>query len=134
MVSKIKAAVDARIDPNMVLVIRTDAIATHGLKEAIHRGQLYAETGADVIFVEAPDRKQMEKIPQNFSKPCLLNVPFPNQNIRVKDIKEMGYKGCTFPTRDTDRHDRRLFKDVQISSQRRKPGQRRHTLQLSGNA
>jgi len=97
MVSKIKAAVDARIDSDMVLVIRTDAIAIHGLKEAIHRGQLYAEAGADLIFVEAPDRKQMEKIPQNFSKPCLLNVPFPNQNIGVKDIKEMGYKIALFP-------------------------------------
>jgi 2-methylisocitrate lyase-like PEP mutase family enzyme len=97
MVSKIKAAVDARTDSNTVLVLRTDAIATHGLEEAIHRGQLYAEAGADVIFIEAPDRKQMEKIPRNFSKPCLLNVPFPNQNIEVKEIKEMGYKIGLFP-------------------------------------
>ncbi len=97
MVSKIKAAVDARIDSNTVLVIRTDAIATHGLEEAIRRGQLYAEAGADVIFIEAPDRKQMKKIPRNFSKPCLLNIPFPNQNIGVKDVKEMGYRMALFP-------------------------------------
>ena len=97
MVSKIKAAVDARVDSNTILVIRTDAIATHGLDEAIKRGHLYAEAGADVIFVEAPDRRQMEKIPPNLSKPCLLNIPFPNQNISVKDVQEMGYRIALFP-------------------------------------
>jgi len=45
MVSKIKAAVDARVDSNTVLVIRTDAIATHGFEEAIKRGHLYAKPG-----------------------------------------------------------------------------------------
>ena len=97
MVSKIKAAVDARTDSGMLLIIRTDAIATHGFEEAIHRGHLYAEAGADIIFIEAPDRKQMEEIPQHFSKPCLLNVPFPNQDIEVKDIAGMGYKIALFP-------------------------------------
>lgn len=97
MVSKIKAAVDARTESGMLLIIRTDTIATHGFEEAIHRGHLYAEAGADIIFIEAPDRKQMEKIPQHFSKPCLLNVPFSNQDIGVKDIREMGYKIALFP-------------------------------------
>jgi 2-methylisocitrate lyase-like PEP mutase family enzyme len=97
MVSKIKAAVDARTDSGMLLIIRTDAIATHGFEEAIHRGHLYLEAGADVIFIEAPDRIQMEKIPCHFSKPCMLNVPFPNQDISLKDIREMGYRIALFP-------------------------------------
>jgi 2,3-dimethylmalate lyase len=97
MVSKIKAAVDARNDADTVLVIRTDAIATHGLEEAIRRGQLYADAGADVIFVEAPDRKEMEKIPSHFSKPCLLNIPFPNQDMDVKAVETMGYKIALYP-------------------------------------
>ncbi len=97
MVSKIKAAADARIDSGMLLVIRTDAIAMHGLEEAIRRGHLYVEAGADIIFVEAPDRTQMEKIPCHFSKPCMLNVPFPNPAIGLKDIREMGYKIALFP-------------------------------------
>lgn len=97
MVAKIKAATDARSNSDMVLVIRTDAIATHGLEEAIHRGQLYADAGADVIFIEAPDRKQMERIPSRFSKPCLLNIPFVNQDIGAKAIEEMGYKIALYP-------------------------------------
>ena len=97
MVSKIKAAADARNNSDTVLVIRTDAIATHGLEEAIYRGQLYADAGADVIFIEAPDRKQMEKIPSHVSKPCLLNIPFPSQDISVKAIGEMGYRIALYP-------------------------------------
>ncbi|MGD0623667.1 MAG: isocitrate lyase/PEP mutase family protein [Thermodesulfobacteriota bacterium] len=97
MVCKIKAAADARSNSEMVLVIRTDSIATHGLEEAIHRGQLYADAGADVIFIEAPDRKQMGKIPLRLSKPCLLNVPFPIQDISVKAIEEMGYRIALYP-------------------------------------
>jgi 2-methylisocitrate lyase-like PEP mutase family enzyme len=97
MVSKIKAAVDARADSGLQLVIRTDAIATHGFEEAIHRGHLYAEAGADIIFIEAPDRTQMKKIPQLFPKPCMLNIPFPNREISLRDVREMGYRIALFP-------------------------------------
>jgi 2,3-dimethylmalate lyase len=97
MVSKIKAAVDARNNLDTILVIRTDAIATHGIEEAIRRGQLYCEAGADVIFVEAPDRKHMEKIPSKFTQPSLINIPFSNQDISVKAIEKMGYKVALYP-------------------------------------
>jgi len=70
MVDKIKAALDARINPDTLLIVRTDAIATHCFEEAIHRGELYAEAGADIIFIEAPDKKQIDKIPSLISKTC----------------------------------------------------------------
>ncbi len=54
MVGKIRAAVDARRDPDLVLIARTDAAAVHGLEEAISRARAFAEAGADVLFVEAP--------------------------------------------------------------------------------
>ena len=54
MVGKIRAAVDARRDPELVLIARTDAAAVHGLDDAIARARAYAEAGADVLFVEAP--------------------------------------------------------------------------------
>jgi methylisocitrate lyase len=54
MVAKIKAAVDAREDPDFVIQARTDALATHGLDEAIDRANIYKEAGADLLFVEAP--------------------------------------------------------------------------------
>jgi 2-methylisocitrate lyase-like PEP mutase family enzyme len=54
MAGKIKAAVDARADRETVVIARTDAIAVEGFQPAIDRAMLYAEAGADVLFVEAP--------------------------------------------------------------------------------
>ena len=54
MVAKLKAALDARVDADMIVCARTDARAVHGLNEAIERAQLYREAGADLLFVEAP--------------------------------------------------------------------------------
>lgn len=97
MVAKVKAAVDARENSDTLLIIRTDAIATHGFEEAIRRGQMYAEAGADVIFVEAPTEEQMKQIPSRFSKPCLLNLPFPDRDIGVKTAEEWGYRLILYP-------------------------------------
>src|SRR5512135_715080 len=54
MVQKIRAAVDARQDPDFVIIARTDANAVNGFEDALQRGQAYREAGADVIFIEAP--------------------------------------------------------------------------------
>ena len=53
-VGKIKAAVDARVDPDFVLIARTDALAVEGTQSAIDRALRYSEAGADVLWVEAP--------------------------------------------------------------------------------
>jgi carboxyvinyl-carboxyphosphonate phosphorylmutase len=54
MAGKIRAAVEARRDPDFLLIARTDAAAVEGLSAAIDRGRAYADAGADVLFVEAP--------------------------------------------------------------------------------
>ena len=54
MVQKIKAAVDARTDPDLLIVARTDAIAVEGFNAAMDRAHAFREAGADVGFVEAP--------------------------------------------------------------------------------
>jgi carboxyvinyl-carboxyphosphonate phosphorylmutase len=54
MAGKIRAAVAARRDPDLVLIARTDAAAVEGLDAAIARARVYAHAGADVLFVEAP--------------------------------------------------------------------------------
>ncbi|WP_219352249.1 methylisocitrate lyase [Citrobacter sp. Colony219] len=53
MVDRIRAAVDARTDPNFVIMARTDALAVEGLEAAIDRAQAYVEAGADTLFPEA---------------------------------------------------------------------------------
>src|SRR3712207_296534 len=54
MVGKNRAAVAARRDPDLVLIARTDAVAVHGLDDAIDRARAYADAGADLLFAEAP--------------------------------------------------------------------------------
>ncbi|MFX7965188.1 isocitrate lyase/phosphoenolpyruvate mutase family protein, partial [Acinetobacter baumannii] len=53
MVDRIKAAVDARSDPDFVIMARTDALAVEGLEAAIERAQAYVAAGADMLFPEA---------------------------------------------------------------------------------
>ncbi|MGY1703457.1 oxaloacetate decarboxylase [Geodermatophilus sp. SYSU D00697] len=54
MVGKVRAAVAARQDPDLVLIARTDAVAVTGVDDALARARAYADAGADLLFVEAP--------------------------------------------------------------------------------
>lgn len=54
MVGKVHAAVDARVDEDLMIIARTDARATDGIEAACHRAAMYLEAGADVLFIEAP--------------------------------------------------------------------------------
>src|ERR671938_560448 len=58
MVGKIRAAVEARRDPDLVVIARTDAVAVGGLEEAIGRARAFADAGADLLFVEAPTSEE----------------------------------------------------------------------------
>ena len=67
---KLEAAALARTDPDLVLIARTDARAPLGLDEAIRRARLYAEAGADVVFIEAPqDISEIERIAAEVRRP-----------------------------------------------------------------
>src|SRR5690242_9421633 len=84
---KIRAAVEARRDPDLLIIARTDAISAVGVDEALRRGEAAARAGADVLFVEAPrDEAQVEQIARAFDVPLLYNyasggrsplLPFP---------------------------------------------------------
>ena len=90
MVAKIKAAVDARSDPDLLIVARTDAIATDGFAAAIDRACAYREAGADIGFVEAPQSpEQIADIPRLLPWPQLINIvlggrtpELPNQKLK----------------------------------------------------
>ena len=98
-VGKIKAAVDARRDRNFLIVARTDALATDGFDHAIERAHMFAEAGADILFVEAPvDKEQVEKIPKILNeKPLLLNLAPRTPNFSVEEIQKMGYAVVIYP-------------------------------------
>jgi 2-methylisocitrate lyase-like PEP mutase family enzyme len=73
-VGKIRAAVEARTDPNMMIIARTDAISSVDLDEALRRGEAAAKAGADVLFIEAPRTEaQVEQVARAFRTPLLYN-------------------------------------------------------------
>ncbi len=75
MVDRIKAAVDAKSDPDFIIMARTDALATEGLPGAIERACAYVEAGADMIFAEAvTDLCQYEAISAAVKVPILANM------------------------------------------------------------
>jgi 2-methylisocitrate lyase-like PEP mutase family enzyme len=74
-VSKIKAAVDARTDSDLLIMARTDAAATQGFEAAIERAQRFSEAGADLLFVEAvTTADEIRALPQRLAKPQLMNM------------------------------------------------------------
>lgn len=104
MLAKIKAAADARVDPDLVIMARTDALATHGLQEAIERGNLYREAGADLIFVEAPRTvEEMRRINSEIKAPTLANNLEGGKSplLPAKELEEIGYNVVVFPVSAT---------------------------------
>jgi len=101
MVGKIKAAVDARRDADMVVIARSDARAIEGLQASIDRVNAYLEAGADVGFVEAPQSaEELAAIPGQLVKPALVNIfeggktpPLPK-----KDLEKMGFRIGIYPS------------------------------------
>src|SRR6266446_9167399 len=77
MVQKIRAAAEARVDPDFVIKSRTDVLATHGVPEAIRRLNLYAEAGADLLFADAAmSIDDIGTIAKNVHKPLSVNMGF----------------------------------------------------------
>ena len=99
MVAKIKAAVDARIDPAFQIVARTDALAIEGVDAALDRAHAFIEAGADVTFVEAPtDRAQMARIAKELPCPQIANIvhggktpPLPRD-----ELASLGFSGVLY--------------------------------------
>ena len=74
-VLKLKAAVEARGDSNLVIIARTDAIAVDGFAEAMRRARAYHEVGADALFVEAPrSRQELMEIGRNLPGIKIANM------------------------------------------------------------
>ena len=75
MVGKVKAAVDARRDPDLLIIARTDARAVEGFDAAIERAQRYIAAGADLTFVEAPESvAEIDRIPELLAAPQVVNM------------------------------------------------------------
>jgi 2-methylisocitrate lyase-like PEP mutase family enzyme len=99
MVQKIRAARDASLDDDLVLIARTDSIAPCGLEEALERAQAYGEAGADLIFVEAPETmEQLELLPHRVGFPLVANMVEGGRTplLSSLELECMGYKMVLF--------------------------------------
>jgi 2-methylisocitrate lyase-like PEP mutase family enzyme len=99
MVSKIKAATDARVDRDFLLIARTDAIAVEGFERALERAEIYRAAGADVIFVEALNREQLPKIAPRVKAPLLYNMAASGKTpfLTKAEIERLGFKLIIYP-------------------------------------
>ena len=101
MVGKIKAALDARASDRTLIIARTDAVATEGIGPAIDRARRYAEAGADVLFVEAPQsRAELAEVAATLPGTLLManmvdggaTPPVP-----TTELAALGYRLVIFP-------------------------------------
>jgi 2-methylisocitrate lyase-like PEP mutase family enzyme len=94
MLPKIRAAVDARQDPDLLIVARTDARAVVGIDAAIERAAAFVEAGADVTFVEAPETvEEMRAIPSRLTVPQLANLVVGGKTpvLPQSELQRMGF-------------------------------------------
>ena len=102
MAGKIKAAVDARASEATLIVGRTDAAAVEGLDRAIERGRLYAEAGADILFIEAPrTRDDLAKVAKELggTAPLLANMVEGGNTplLTADELAGIGFRLVIFP-------------------------------------
>lgn len=100
-IQKLKSAIDAKkSNPDFIIVARTDAMAPLGLDEAIKRGKIYRDIGADIVFVEAPRSiDDMKKISEQIDAPLVANMieEGVTPNLTSKDLLDLGYRIALFP-------------------------------------
>ncbi|MBI3967608.1 MAG: oxaloacetate decarboxylase [Chloroflexi bacterium] len=100
MVQKIRAAVEARQDPDFVLIARTDAIPVEGLESALERGRRYAQAGADVLYMEAPTSvDEIRAMPPALPAPILIGQPENGVTpfLTPRELEALGVKIVTYP-------------------------------------
>ncbi len=98
--AKIRAAVAARVDPEFLIIARSDARAVTSLDDAIARVNAALAAGADVAFVESPvDRAEVEAIPRRVEGPCVLNLVHGGKTpvLPLADVEALGYRIAIIP-------------------------------------
>ena len=100
MVTKLRAAAEARLDADFVLIARTDALAVTGLADVLRRCHAYVEAGADVLFVEAlRSREEIERVVREVEVPLLYNFVEHGKSplLSVAELERLGFKLVIFP-------------------------------------
>jgi 2-methylisocitrate lyase-like PEP mutase family enzyme len=102
MAGKVRAAVDARASEETLIIARTDAIAVEGFEAAVVRARLYAEAGADVLFIEAPQsRGELSAVTASLGdlRPLLANMVEGGDTplSSTRELEDLGFRLVIFP-------------------------------------
>jgi methylisocitrate lyase len=97
MLGKLRAAMDARdeLDPDFVIMCRTDAIAVHGFADALDRAKAAVDLGVDMVFVEAMEtREQMARVGREVKAPLMLNLIEGGRTplVTYQEAEQLGFK------------------------------------------
>ncbi len=104
MVTKLRAALGAREDPQTLLIARTDALAVEGFDAAVERCRAYADAGADVLFVDAPrTQEQITRLPELVGAPMMANMTETGRTplLTASELQGLGYRLVIYPTTQT---------------------------------
>lgn len=100
MAAKIRAAVDARRDPDLMIIARVEALMTSGMDEVIARGKAYAGAGADMLFINGlKSMKQVEQVARAFDKPQLFNISSSGETpfVPLEQLQKLGFRIAIYP-------------------------------------
>jgi len=100
MVQRVRAAADAKLDPNFVLIARSDARAVEGLEASIDRMKAYVDAGADMIFPEAmKSEKEFEAVREALDVPILANMTEFGKSrlLNKKELEDLGFNVVIYP-------------------------------------
>jgi 2,3-dimethylmalate lyase len=102
MVLKVKVALEARRNPDTMIIARTDARTSLGLDAALSRGEAYAKAGADILFIESPESvEELERIGRTLSGAALLlcNVVYDGRTpeVTADELGKMGFNIALYP-------------------------------------
>ena len=100
MAGKIRAAVEARRDPDLMIIARVEALMTSGMDEVIARGKAYSGAGADMLFINGlKSMKQVEQVAQAFDKPQLFNISSSGETpfVPLDQLQKLGFRIAIYP-------------------------------------
>jgi 2-methylisocitrate lyase-like PEP mutase family enzyme len=95
MVEKVKAAIAARIDPDFIIVARTNARRLHGLDEALKRGEAFKKAGADMLFVFTRNAEELRIVGERLPPPLMTFAPpdgFAEFPLKERDLAALGFR------------------------------------------
>jgi methylisocitrate lyase len=104
MSAKIRAAVDARVDPDLMIMARTDALSVNGIDDAIDRMHRYLEAGADMSFVESPGSiEEMRRITREIAAPNMANMVAGGKTplLSAQELEHLGFSIAAYPVLTT---------------------------------